>query len=86
MYVSGPLYTALHASLLHGASTGTGIVGSSSSTVFSFTTVAGFATGAAALVKGVVVPYVSMPSLTDGAVTSGEGLAAFSSGFGASVE
>ena len=40
----------------------------------------------AALVIGVVVAYVSMPSFTVGAVTSGDGLAALLASLGASVE
>ena len=77
----------MHPSLLHSASGGTGIDGSSSTTGFSFAGVGGFATGAAALVTGTADPYVSIPSLTVGAATSGEGFAAaFSTGLGASVE
>ena len=77
----------MHPSLLHGASGSTWIDGSSSSTGLSFAGVGGFATGVAALVTGAVDPYVSTPSLTVGAATSGEGFAAaFSTGLGASVE
>lgn len=88
-YVPGPLYIALHPSLLHGPSAGTGIDGSSSSTGFSFGVDCGFATGAVAAteVSGVDVLYVSVPSFdTVGAATSGTGLPMGVVGFGGSVE